>query len=121
NVLNRLGAAVTSLKQASDVKPAAPAAIKPMAKEEVKEEAPKEPEKPAVPADAVQLTWADLQKSSTLPRKIFMDGKIYDLVDELALVDKKSEADHDFSIQDARQDWTTNQTLKYPDKTTTTA
>jgi hypothetical protein len=120
NVLNRLGAAVTSLKQASDVKPQAPAAIKPIAKDEPKEEV-KEPEKPAVPADAVQITWADLQKSSTLPRKIFMDGKTYDLVDEIALVDKKSEQDHDFSIQDARQDWTTNQTLKYPDKTTTTA
>ena len=33
----------------------------------------------------------------------------------------KSEADHDFSIQDARQDWTTNQSFKYPDKTQTTA
>ncbi|MEZ0230744.1 MAG: hypothetical protein ACAI25_19140 [Planctomycetota bacterium] len=121
NILNRLGAAVLSLKQASDVKPTAPVAIKPISKEEKKEEAPKEPEKPAVPPDAVQLTWADLQKSSTLPKKIHMDGKTYDLVDEIALVDKKSEADHDFSIQDAKQDWTTNQTLKYPDKTTTTA
>jgi hypothetical protein len=122
NVLNRLVAAVVSLKQASDVKPAAPVAVKPIKKDEpVEAEAPKEPEKPAVPPDAVQLSWTDLQKSSTLPRKIFMDGKIYDLVDEIALVDKKSEADHDFSIVEARQDWTTNQTLKYPDKTTTTA
>src|SRR5204863_317457 len=36
-------------------------------------------------------------------------------------LDKKSEADHDFGIDDARQDWTTNQTFKYPDKTQTTA
>jgi hypothetical protein len=121
NVLNRLSAAVVSLQQASDVKPQAPAAIKPIAKDEKKEEAPKEPEKPSVPPDAVQLTWADLQKSSTLPKKIHMEGKTYDLVDEIALVDKKSEADHEFQIHDAKQDWTTNQTLKYPDKTTTTA
>jgi hypothetical protein len=122
NIVNRLTAATANLKQASDVKPRAPDLVKAIAKEEAKaEEKPKEPEKPLVPADAVQLSWADLQKSSTLPRKIFMDGKVYDLIDEIALVDKKSEADHEFSIQDARQEWTTNQTLKYPDKTTTTA
>jgi hypothetical protein len=123
NVLNRLAAATTSLKAASDVKPQAPAPVKPIAKEEkkVEEEKPKEPEKPKVPADAVQISWADLQKSSTLPKKIYMDGKVYDLVDDITLVDKKSEAEHDFSIVDARQDWTTNQTLKYPDKTVTTA
>ncbi len=118
NILNRFAAAVMSLKQSSDARPQAPAPFKAIAKEEP---APAEPEKPAAPADAVSLTWADLQKSSTLPRKIFMDGKTYELVDEIALVDKKSEADHDFTIVDARQDWTTNQTLKYPDKTTTTA
>lgn len=120
NILNRLLGATSSLKLASDVKPEAPKPI--IEKQKAPEpEKPKEPEKPLVPADAVQITWQDLQKSSKLPRKIFMENKVYDLVDEIALADKKSEAEHDFAIQDAKQEWATNQSFKYPDKTQTTA
>ncbi|MBI3725786.1 hypothetical protein HY251_17805 [bacterium] len=121
NMLNRLAGATSSLKLASDVKPAAPPPVKKIEGAAAPEEKPKEAEKPAAPPDAVQMSWQDLQKSSKLPKKIYMDGKCYDLVDEVVLLDKKSEADHDFAIEEARQDWTTNQTFKYPDKTSTTA
>jgi hypothetical protein len=122
NILNRMLGATASLKLASDAKPEAPKPIVVVEKaKEPEPEKPPEPVKAAPPPDAKQITWQELQKSSTLPKKIHMDNKTYDLVDEIVLLDKKSEAEHDFSIQDARQDWTTNQSFKYPDKTSTNA
>jgi len=82
-------------------------------------EAPKALEKPGRPAGAVELTLERPPEDARPSRKIFMDGKVYDLVDEIVLVDKKSEADHELAITEAKQDWTSNlDASKYPDKTT---
>jgi hypothetical protein len=119
NLVSRLAMAAGNLKLASDVKPApAPMPTKPMkkaAEEAPEEEAPPEPAKPAKAPDAVELTWEQLKESSQLPPRIFMDGKNYDLVDQISIGDRTSELDHAFAIEGAKQDWSTNQTFTYPD------
>lgn len=81
--------------------------------------APKPKEGPA--ADEKELSWEELQKSSVLPEKLYMDGQSYVLVDTISLGDRASEASHDFAIEGAKQDWTANQSFKYPDGGTATS
>ncbi|MDC3378838.1 hypothetical protein OAX78_00965 [Planctomycetota bacterium] len=130
NLLNRLGSASDSLRLASDVKKPEPAPMpvavagQPEAAEEGAEEEPEaepEPEVPTVAPGAVEISWEDLKKSSKLPDKIYMDGKNFTLVDQIALGDRKSEAAHSFAIEGAKQDWSTNQSFKYPDGVKATA
>lgn len=123
NLISRMVMAAAALKLASDVKPApAPMPTKPVkkaAEPEPEEEAPEE--KPKKPADAVELTWEQLKESSQLPPKIFMDGKNYELVDQISIGDRTSELEHAFAIEGAKQDWSTNQTFTYPDGVKTAA
>ena len=126
NLLNRFGSAVDNLRLASDVKPQPPKPVIPIkqqaeaAAEEEPEEEPEEKE-PEKAKDAVELSWDELKESSKLPRKIFMDGKNYVLVDEINVGDRKSELEHEFTIDGAKQDWTANQSFSYPDGTKVTS
>lgn len=119
NLVSRLAMAAANLKLASDVKPApVPVASKPVKKAAAEEEAPEaapEPEQPKKAADAVELTWDQLKESSQLPSRIFVDGKNYELVDQIAIGDRGSELEHSFAIEGAKQDWSTNQSFSYPD------
>lgn len=82
----------------------------------------KEPTAKAGPApDEKQLSWEELQESSELPEKLFMDGKGYTLVDQIVMGDRGSEAAHSFGIEGSKQDWTNVQTFKYPDGVKATA
>lgn len=126
NLVSRLVMAAGALKLASDVKPApAPMPTKPVKKAaEAAEEAPEaapEPEKSKKAADAVELTWDQLKESSVLPPRIFMDGKNYELVDQISIGDRNSELEHTFAIEGAKQDWSTNQSFSYPDGVKTSA
>jgi hypothetical protein len=77
-----------------------------------------EPEKPKKKPGAKELTWEELQKlSGELPDSIFMDGKNFKLSDKIDMVDKKSEQEHKFIVEGAKDTWSTNQTYTYPDKT----
>lgn len=82
---------------------------------------PPEPEKPKVEtpkAGAKSLTWEELQKlSGELPDTIFMDGKNYKMADNIKLVDKASEAEHQFKMDGYKDKWSTNQEYMYPDGT----
>ncbi len=118
NLISRMGMAAGSLRLASNVKPQPappPKPVKAAAEEAPEEEKPPEPEKPKKAPDAVELTWDQLKERSELPKRIFMDGKNYDLVDQIAIGDRGSELDHGFAIEGAKQDWTTNQAFTYPD------
>lgn len=126
NLVSRLVMAAANLKLASDVKPApAPTPTKPVKKaaeaaDEEPEAAP-EPEQPKKAADAVELSWEQLKESSKLPPRIFLDGKNYALVDQIAIGDRGSELEHAFAIEGAKQDWSTNQSFSYPDGVKTSA
>ena len=112
NLLNRLGAGVGNLVLASTVKAPEPRAPIPL-----KQAAPEpEPEpEPVKRSDAVALSWEELQQRSTLPPRIFLDGKNYELVDQIELGNRQSELDHGFAIEGAKEDWVANQSLTYPD------
>jgi hypothetical protein len=116
NLLTRLSGAVASLRLASEVKPAPqPKAVVP-----VQAEAPAEDEPEPEPVDkkaagAVELGWDELEQSSELPEKIFVDGRNYTLVDRIEMGNRSSELEHRFGIAGAKEDWTTNQSFSYPD------
>ena len=46
---------------------------------------------------------------------IVMDGRVYDLVDNIDVGERKSETAHSFGIEGAKQDWKANQSFAYPD------
>lgn len=130
NLLNRLTGAASNLRLASEVKkPEAPPPMPvragkqaaPVVEEEPEEEAPPPPPKPKKESGAVELSWDQLKESSTLPDRIFMDGKNFKLVDEVKMGDRSSEDAHGFAIEGAKQDWTTNQSFSYPDGVKATA
>jgi hypothetical protein len=125
NLLNRLGTALDSLRLAADVKPTPKPETKPVKQEEEDEEdeepEEEEEEEPEIAPDAKVLTWDELKESSVLPDKIYMDGKNYSLVDQIALGDRKSESAHSFQISGAKQDWKANQSFSYPDGVKATA
>jgi hypothetical protein len=123
NLLKRLSGAVDNLRLAADVKPQPAPPPKPVAaepEEDEEDEEDEEPEEVAPPepvkkADAKELSWEELKECSTLPKRIFMDGQNYDLVDQVDIGNRNSEADHEFAIEGAKQDWSTNQNFSYPD------
>ena len=93
NLLNRLVTAADSLRLAGDVKPAPKPEPKPVEEakpeaaedEEAEEEEEETPPEPVKDPSAKELTWDELKESSVLPEKIFMDGKNYHLVDQIAV------------------------------------
>lgn len=89
--------------------------------DEEEEEAPKPKGEKADP-DARSLTWDELQElSGDLPEKIFMDGKNYRRNDIVELVNRKNEKEHNFTMEEYKDKWSTNQTYKYPDGTKITS
>lgn len=82
---------------------------------------PPEPPKPAAAAPmsgAKSLTMDELSKlSGELPDTIFVDGKNYKMADSITLVNKQSEADHQFKMDGYKDKWSTNQEFMYPDGT----
>lgn len=125
NLLNRLGGAADNLRLVADVKPSAPPPPKPVeSKQPDAEDEPEDEPEPEVPQrdpSAKELTWEQLRESSTLPEKIYMDGKNYLLVDSIDVGERKSETSHNFQIVGAKQDWKANQSFSYPDGVKATA
>lgn len=112
NLLNRLGTGVGNLVLASSVKPPEPRAPKPLIAEEPESAPAPEPVKKS---DAVALSWEELEQRSTLPRRIFLNGQNYELVDQIDVGNRQSELEHAFAIEGAKEDWVANQALTYPD------
>ena len=62
--------------------------------------------------------WEDIKvRSEPFSEKIVVDGVEWTLIDQIDILDKKSEDAHNFQIEGARDSWRTRQRLRYPDGT----
>lgn len=76
-----------------------------------------EPVSKALPGSK-ELTWDELQElSGELPDLIFLEDHNYRKVDEIKMLDKANEKEHDFKMEAYKDQWSTNQSYQYPDGT----
>ncbi|MBM4319160.1 MAG: hypothetical protein FJ125_04180 [Deltaproteobacteria bacterium] len=96
---------------AQEMKPAAkPAEVKPDA----------EPKKEKRVAGELSLdvggAWDQVKvQSAPFEKNLVVEGITWSKVDEIDILDRKSEEEHEFAIREARDSYRTSQKLKYPD------
>jgi hypothetical protein len=62
--------------------------------------------------------WEEVKvMSQNLPESLLIEGVEWTMIDHIDILDQRSEAAHNFQIQDARDSWRTRQRLRYPDGT----
>ncbi len=91
--------------------PAKPAEVKPEAE-------PKKKLEPGKLSLDVGGDWDRIRVQSTpFEKTMIVEGREWTLVDEIDILNRESEKDHEFGIYDARDSYRTSQKLKYPDGT----